>query len=158
MTPNRSISGVVVALGLSLAAMMSNMASAQQGGTSEEAKALLEKAIAEVRADEKGALEELNKADGEYRDRDLYVFCFDASSGVTTAHPTETGQNIRGYKDKAGKAYGEEMFTSAKEGVISEISYMWPRPGRPNRRKSILITHELGIRCVALAITSSRPS
>jgi Single Cache domain 2 len=129
MTPNRSISGVVVALGLSLAAMMFNAASAQQGGTSEEAKALLEKAIAEVRADEKGALETFNKADGEYRDRDLYVFCFDAGSGVTTAHPTNVGQNIRDERDETGKAFGEEMFTSAKEDVLSEISYKLPRPG-----------------------------
>ena len=129
MKPSRSFSGVVVALGLGLSAMLSNTASALQGGTGEEAKALLEKAIAEVRADEKGALAKFNKADGEYRDRDLYVFCFDASSGATTAHPTEMGHNIREYKDESGKAYGEEIFTSAKEGVIAEISYLLPRPG-----------------------------
>ena len=129
MKPSRSFSGIVVAMGLSLAAMMSSVASAQQGGTSKEAKALLEKAIAEVRADEKAALEKFNKADGEYRDRDLYVFCFDASSGVTTAHPTNMGQSVRDQKDETGKAFGEEMFTSAKEGGISEISYMLPRAG-----------------------------
>ena len=129
MNLNQSLIGIVVAFGLSLAPMTSNAASGQQGGTSEEAKALLEKAIAEVRADEKAALEKFNKADGEYRDRDLYVFCFDGSSGVTTAHPTLLGQNVRDQKDETGKAFGEEMFTSAKEGVTSEISYLWPRPG-----------------------------
>src|SRR3712207_2695355 len=119
MNPNQQrLAGLVAALGLSLSAMMFNTALAQQGRTSEEAKALLEKAIAEVRADEKGALEKFNKADGEYRDRDLYVFCFEASSGVLTAHPTIMGQNTRDQKDETGKAFGEEMFTSAKEGVI----------------------------------------
>jgi hypothetical protein len=127
--PSRSFSGAVVALGLGLSAVMSNTASAQQAGTREEARALLEKAVAEVRADERGALEKFNKPEGEYRDRDLYVFCFDASSGVTTAHPLEMGQNIRDRKDEAGKAFGEEMFASAQAGVISEISYMLPRPG-----------------------------
>src|SRR3712207_5335163 len=84
MNPKQRLTGIVAALSLGLSALMFSTATAAQGGTGEEAKALLEKAIAEVRSDEKGALEKFNKADGEYRDRDLYVFCFDASSGVTT--------------------------------------------------------------------------
>ena len=134
MKPSRSFSGVIV-LGLSLAAMMPNAASAQQGETSREAKALLEKAIVEVRADEKAALEKFNRAVGEYRKRDLYVFCFDASSGVTTAHPTNRGRTIKGEKDQTGKAFGQEMFTSAKEGLISETSYMLPRTGESKPMK-----------------------
>lgn len=111
---------------------------AGESGTAEEARALLDRAVAEVRADEGGALAKFNTVAGGYVDRDLYVFCFDAESGVITAHPKLVGQNVRDIKDKAGAAFGEAMFASAKEGTVSEIEYMWPRPGEtePVRKAS----------------------
>lgn len=102
---------------------------AGQFGTAEDAKALLDRAAAEVKADESGALSKFNRVDGGYVDRDLYVFCFDAESGVVTAHPKLVGQNVKDITDKVGAGFGEEMFVNAKEGAISEIKYMWPRPG-----------------------------
>ena len=65
----------------------------------------------------------------DYRKADLYVFCYESATGLITAHPTLLGQDIRSIKDVNGKALGEEMFASAAEGAISEIDYMWPRPG-----------------------------
>ena len=47
----------------------------QTGGTAEEAKTMLMKAVAALRADEAKALEMFNKGEGGFRDRDLYVFC-----------------------------------------------------------------------------------
>jgi signal transduction histidine kinase len=103
---------------------------ASDRGTAEEAKAMLEKAIAEVRADEEGALSKFNAGDeGDYRKADLYVFCYETATGTITAHPTLRGQDIRSIKDVNGKALGEEMFATAAEGTIAEIDYMWPRPG-----------------------------
>jgi signal transduction histidine kinase len=47
-----------------------------------------------------------------------------------TAHPTLVGKSLRDLKDKAGKPIGEEIYKNAQEGKISQLSYMWPRPGQ----------------------------
>ena len=44
------------------------------------------------------------------------------------AHPKLIGTDLRTIKDKTGKPFGQEMFDTASEGKISEVSYMWPRP------------------------------
>src|SRR4029079_6914713 len=62
-------------------------------GTSEEAKALLEKAVAAVKQNKAKALDMFTKGEGGFKDRDLYVFCANASDGIMTAHPY-------GYKGK----------------------------------------------------------
>jgi len=117
----------VVALTLSTAAI------AQQGqfGTPAEAKAMLEKAVAAVKADKAKALAMFNKGEGGFKDRDLYPFCFNTDDGKVTATLTASvmGQDVRTIKDKAGKAFGEEMYKVVKEGTTAEVSYLWPRPG-----------------------------
>jgi len=119
----------VFSLIFSSALVMAGSSFAAEFGTAEEAKALLERAIADVKADASAALAKFNDAGGDYRDRDLYVFCFSGTDGVISAHPSIVGQDVRALKDTSGKAFGEEMFSSAAEGTISEIEYTFPRPG-----------------------------
>ena len=95
-----------------------------QFGTEAEAKAMLEKAVAAVKADKTKALDAMQKGEGGMKDRDLYAFCANAGDGVITAHPALKGQNIAAIKDKNGKALGEEMMKVAAEGKISEVAYM----------------------------------
>lgn len=97
-------------------------------GTAAEAQAMLERAVAALKADKTKALEAFNSGSKEFKDRDLYVFCAD-SDGNFTAHPTLMGQNIKDVKDQTGKAVGEEMLLKAKEGHLATVKYMWPRPG-----------------------------
>ncbi len=97
-------------------------------GTSAEAKAMLEKAVAALKADKAGALAKFTKGEGGFKDRDLYPFC-GGPDGNFTAHPTLVGKSLKDLKDKTGKPLGEEIYKVAKEGTISEVSYMWPRPG-----------------------------
>ncbi len=97
-------------------------------GTAEEAKAMLEKAVVAIKANKSEALAQFVKGEGGFKDRDLYPFC-GGPDGNFTAHPTLVGKSLKGLKDKAGKALGEEIYATAKEGAISEVSYMWPRPG-----------------------------
>jgi hypothetical protein len=108
---------------------VSSAAMAQQFGTAAEAKAMLEKTVAAVKADKAKALDQMQKGEGGFKDRDLYAFCANAGDGTITAHPALKGQNIAAIKDKTGKALGEEMMKVAAEGKVSEVSYMWPRPG-----------------------------
>ena len=65
-------------------------------GTAEEAKGMLERAVAAVKEDKAKALDMFNKGEGGFEDRDLYVFCANASDGIITAHPYgEKGKRLR---------------------------------------------------------------
>ena len=39
------------------------------------------------------------------------------------------GVNLKEFKDKTGKATGEEIYAVAGEGKFAEVSYKWLRPG-----------------------------
>jgi len=120
--------------------MFSPTAFAQQtGGTAEEAKAMLVKAVAAVKEDKTKALDMFNKGEGGFLDRDLYVFCVNVSDGITVAmgNPNEKqliGQDGRARKDSTGKAYGLELYAAGQkpEGQITEVNYMREKPG-PNK-------------------------
>ena len=110
------------------AAAFVGAAYAAEFGTSAEAKTMLEKAVAAVKANKQDALAKFAKGEGGFKDRDLYPFC-GGPDGNFTAHPALTGKSMKELKDKSGKAMGEEMYKSAQEGKVSEVAYMWPRPG-----------------------------
>src|SRR5262245_29703792 len=93
------------------------------------AKAMLEKAVAAVKEDKAKALDMFNKGEGGFRDRDLYVFCANASDGIFTAHPHLKGKHLQELKGKKGYPFGQEMMQKASEGTIAEVHYWWPRPG-----------------------------
>jgi signal transduction histidine kinase len=119
----------VVGAGI-FAVIFSTIAFAQTGqyGTAEEARTMLEKAVAAVKADKTKALEMFNSGEGGFKDRDLYVFCANSSDGIETAHPTYKGKKLTDVKDAKGFAFGQEIMRTASAGKISEITYMWPRP------------------------------
>ena len=98
-------------------------------GTADEAKAMLERAIAAVKEDKAKALDTFNKGEGGFKDRDLYVFCANASDGILTAHPYLRGEHLEEIKGKKGYPLGKEIMQNATEGTIKELSYWWPRPG-----------------------------
>ena len=128
---NRFYSAVagVAFLGLFVAA--NEVAAAGQGGTSDEAKAMLERAVAAVKADEASALKAFTAGTEGFKDRDLYVFC-DGPDGTITAHggnPAMVGQDARALIDKNGKKLGEEILAVAVEDKFTVVEYMWPRPG-----------------------------
>jgi signal transduction histidine kinase len=115
-----------------LAVMFSTTAFGQ--GTPAEAKAMLDKAVAAVKADKAKALDMFNKSEGGFLDRDLYPFCFNAGDGKIVGAGSATarkltGQDVRTLRDATGKVYGLELYAAAKEGQITEVSYMFPKPG-----------------------------
>ena len=107
-----------------------------QFGTADQARAMLLRAVAAVKADKAKALDMFNKGEGGFLDRDLYPFCFNAGDGilVATGNPN-TKQNLGGdertVKDSTGKPFGLETYAAAQkpEGQITEVSYMFPKPG-----------------------------
>ena len=114
----------------SLVLAMGAIAQAQYG-TAAEAKVMLEKAVAAVKADKGKAFEMFNKGEGGFKDRDLYPFCGNAADGTMSAHPSPQirAMKMGDIKDKTGYALGAEMLKVAAEGKITEVAYKWPRPG-----------------------------
>jgi hypothetical protein len=113
---------------------------AQQGafGTADEAKAMLLKAVAAVKADKAKGLDMIAGVEGGFRDRDLYPYCFNLSDG--TLHPFANpnlkalfGKDYRTLKDPKGFNFGQVIFekvTQMPEGQIAEVSgIMLPKPG-----------------------------
>jgi signal transduction histidine kinase len=123
----RNVAFVVVSVAILF--LQASSADAAEYGTAQEARAMLEKAVATVKADKTKALEMFNKGEGGFKDRDLYVFCANSSTGVVTAHPTVKGEQLRDIKGKKGYPFGIEMMEKATEGKIKEVTYWWPRPG-----------------------------
>jgi len=106
-----------------------HVAGAQQSGTADEAKALLAKAAAAVQADKASALAKFNDPRGGFKDRDLYVFCFDRNAGTVLAgQPATRGKDVRTYVDSTGKMFGQEMFANVKDGDIIIVDYTFPKP------------------------------
>jgi Single Cache domain 2 len=114
---------------LVLFAATSDSAAQAQFGTEKEAKAMLEKAVAALKENKEKALEMFNKGEGGFKDRDLYVFCANASDGVLTAHPYLKGEHLQDIVGKKGYPLGKEIMQTATEGKINEVTYWWPRPG-----------------------------
>jgi len=117
--------GAVSALTLSAAAF------AQQGP--QEARAMLGKAIAAVKADAVIAIAMFIKGEGGFRDGDIYPFCFRIADGKTLASPkaVPAGTDVRSLKDANGNSYGQALYAAAQkpEGEITEVaSYMFPKP------------------------------
>ena len=102
---------------------------AGQYGNREEAKAMLERAVAAVKEDKGKALDMFSKGEGGFKDRDLYVSCANASDGLVTAHPYLKGEHLQDIKGKKGYPLGQEMMQNATEGKIKQVTYRWPRPG-----------------------------
>jgi Single Cache domain 2 len=107
---------------------------AQQGGTAQEARAMLDKAVAAVKADQAVAVAMFIKGEGGFLDRELYPFCFRIADGKTLATPkaVPAGIDVRTLKDATGNSYGEAIYAAAQkpEGQITEVpSYMFPKPG-----------------------------
>ncbi len=130
-------------LALAILAAAATARAAGDFGTPQEAKAMLEKAVAALKADKAGALQKFTKGEGGFKDRDLYPFCGGADD-LFTAHPTLVGKSLRDLKDKAGKPLGEEIYKTAKEGQIGEVSYMWPRPGTQDPVQKVSYVTKVG--------------
>src|SRR4051812_12911266 len=95
-----------------------------QFGSATETRAMLERMIVAVKADKAKALDQMQRGEAGFKDRDLYAFCANATDGVLTAPPALKGTPLQSIKDKDGKAFGEQMMKVATEGTIGEVSYM----------------------------------
>jgi cytochrome c len=109
-------------------------APAAEFGTAQEARAMLERAMLVLKRDQNVAFAQFNRGEDGFRDRDLYVFCFDTMTGIRHAHAVKEliGKDVRLTNEKDGSPLGQKVYdaaSSVKEGEITSVSYNFPRPG-----------------------------
>jgi hypothetical protein len=126
---------VIAAVPAAVIALSPAVFAQQTGGTADEAKAMLVKAVAAVKADETKALDMFNRGEAGFRDRDLYVFCVNVTDGtiVATGNPNlkqALGTDIRAAQNSTGKAFGAEIYAAIQkpEGQITEVIFIAPKP------------------------------
>ena len=104
-------------------------ARAEETGSAAAAKAMLERAVAAIKADEPRALAAFSSGADGFKQNDLYVFCA-RTDGRVDAHidPAQIGRNIKDQYDVHGVAFGQEMMAIAEDNTIKGVSYMWPKP------------------------------
>ena len=100
-----------------------------------DGKAMLERAIAALKANEPAALKAFNdEKNKEFRDRDLYVYCFSLPDGNITAYqsPVMIGTNVKELKIPPNNPVGQRAYDAvakASEGEIVSFTYDFPKPG-----------------------------
>ena len=104
-------------------------AAAGEFGSTDEARAMLNRAVVEVRANKFAAIEKFNRNELPFRDRDLFVFCFGGADGKFTAHEALITWDVRRLRDARGAPYGAHMYGTALEGQIDELAFVSPMPG-----------------------------
>jgi hypothetical protein len=135
----------VTAVGICTAAL----AQGAQFGTAAEAQAMEKRVITELKANESAAIAKFNNPDGGFRERDLYVFCFNTTTGIFTAQvkPALMGTDIRLLKEKAGSPLGQKLYDAAqklKDGQITTVSYNYPRPNTANPVPKVAYVSRIG--------------
>ena len=109
-------------------------------GTAEEAKAMLAKTVAALKADKQKTIEMINKGEDGFLDRDLYPFCSNVSDGrvVAIGNPDAKqliGMDTRTLNDATGAKFGMDLYEAYRkpEGQITEVNYMIARPGHDKK-------------------------
>jgi sensor histidine kinase regulating citrate/malate metabolism len=120
---------VVIAVVLCLFVAVS--VSAQQRGTPAEAKAMVEKAMAYIKANgQEKAFAEINNPRGKFVDRDLYIMVYDMN-GTCLAHGANKeriGKNFMDSKDDAGNLVVKQRVEMAKTKGSGWQDYVFANP------------------------------
>ncbi|PXX38753.1 cache domain-containing protein [Undibacterium pigrum] len=100
-------------------------------GTTQEAEAMVKKAIPYIKTKgNEAAYSEFNNATGSFIDRDMYIFVLDLN-GKVLAHGANAkliGKNLSTLKDVDEKPFIEELLAIAKSKGKGWIDYKWPNP------------------------------
>ncbi len=96
-----------------------------------DAKALVEKAAAFVKANGKdAAIKEINQAKGQFDKGELYVFAYDMS-GKIIAHPKNPkliGKDLLNVPDPDGKMFRKDIVEVAKSKGNGWVDYKYTNP------------------------------
>src|ERR1700728_214757 len=107
---------------------------ADRFASADDGKAMLERAVTALKADPVAAFKEFNdEKNKQFRDRDLFVFCFSLPDGNFTAFqsPVMLGTDVRElkYQDEPICQHAYDAAADAAEGDFVTIEYSFPKPG-----------------------------
>ena len=113
-------------------------------GTADQARAMLDRAVLALKADQGKALTAFNDSHNkDFRDRDLFVYCFNTADGKFTAYEMSLliGADIRKFK-LYGEPMGQRSYDvvhDAPEGTVVSIDYQMPKPGetKPSAKQAL---------------------
>lgn len=102
--------------------------------SADDGKAMLERAVTALKADPVAALKQFNdEKNKQFRDRDLFVFCFSLPDGNFTAFqsPVMLGTDVRElkYQDEPIGQHAYDAAANAAEGDFVTVEYDFPKPG-----------------------------
>ena len=95
----------------------------------DDARYMLKEAVKAVNKDEGSALKWFTEMSHGFRTEELYVFCI-GPDHVMDAHPDPKINHtdiLQSLIDTNNFHFGEIMWNQAKEGQVSDITYLWPR-------------------------------
>lgn len=120
-----------LALAISAFLPITQVLAANEHGSAEEAQALVKKGITYFKANgAEKAYSAISDPKGQFVDKDLYLFIFDAS-GKTLAHGANTkliGKNLTDMKDIDNKYFIKEFLSVADKKGKGWVDYKWPHP------------------------------
>jgi hypothetical protein len=103
-------------------------AGAQQLGTAEQAKAMLDRAVSALKSNKSTEFNDPNNK--QFHERDLYVFCYNLSDGKITAYESPALLNIDvrtlALKDDPIGQRAFEAVQNSAEGSVVTIDYNFP--------------------------------
>lgn len=119
-------------------------------GSTDEAKAMSQKAAALINQSGERAFDTFSAADGGFLTKDLYVFCMDLE-GTMLSHAKKAGLVGKNLKDfnKYGDHLFQDMIAVASDKGAGWVDYKWPYPGSEEikEKTSYIIKNEKGFFC-----------
>jgi len=104
---------------------------AAEKGTTQEAKAMVGKAVAFYEANGQAkAFQAFNDPKGKFVDRDLYIYVMDMNGKVLShgTNPKLIGKDLLELKDSDGKAFVKEIIAAVKAKGNGWSDYKWTNP------------------------------
>jgi signal transduction histidine kinase len=110
---------------------------AATSGTADEAKAMVLKAVAFLKANgPEKAFAEFDNTKGQFVDRDLYIWVADLKDNAKClahgANPKLIGQSLIDFKDTDGKLFIKEIVNLANTKGSGWVDYKWTNPVTKN--------------------------
>ena len=118
-----------------------------QFGTADEAKTLMEKAVAYLKANGKDkAFEAFNNKKGDFVNKDLYIFVLDLNGKILSHGANEKliGKDLMAIKDKNGQLFIKKMVDLANAAGKGEVEYYWDNPVTKQVAAKVSILEKVG--------------
>lgn len=114
-----------------MAFVCSGVVSAEERGKPEDAKKMVDEAVAHIKAvGPAKAFEDFSTPGGKWHNRDIYLFCYkmDGTNVCHGANKALIGKNLIDLKTADGQFLIKNLVTIAQTKGSGWIDYQWPHP------------------------------